>query len=165
MGTNEIGEKMKKGKLVKKVSKRENGTVRIQHDVSKPVITDQSDANSADINVIMANYAKTGVLPATREALAQYVDNTQVVSLEEAHALIKDAQDMFMQLPAEIRKLMDNDPAKMEQFIADPKNKDILVKNGIIEEALGGGSAGGESASPKQQTSEASKSAEGAKES
>lgn len=106
--------------------------LRVKIDCSKPVLTDQSFKKSQDINNIMKQYSKTGILPSTREHLARYVDNTQVLSIEEAHEVIKNANEMFMQLPADIRKLMDNDPSKMVEYIKNPNNKEILVKHGVL---------------------------------
>lgn len=110
--------------------------IRKQFDHSEGDLTDQSDKNSCDINAIMLNYAKTGLLPVTQQKVARYIDNTQIMPLEEAHALIQDAKNLFMELPATIRKLMDNDPTKLETFIKNPENKDILLKYGVLEEKI-----------------------------
>ncbi len=106
--------------------------IRIKLNVSKPILTDQSDKKSADINNIMLQYAKTGLLPVQQEKLAQYIDNTKIMPLEEAHELIQGAKSMFDMLPAQIRKLMDNDPTKLESFIKDPENMDILLKHQVL---------------------------------
>ena len=124
-----------KGKFAKiKKTKRKNGTYRVQIDCSEEMLTDQSDKNSADINNIVANYHKTGLLPEVRNKVARYVDNTNVMDLMEAHQFISEAKQMFMELPAHIRKLMDNDPRNLEQFISNPENKEVLVKYGVLEE-------------------------------
>lgn len=105
-------------------------------DCSEPVLTDQSYKNACDINVIMANYVKTGMLPQTNSAEPRYVDNTLVPSLEVAHNIVKQAQEAFETLPPYIRKLIDNDPSKLESFIADPENSHLLIKYGLaIEKA------------------------------
>jgi hypothetical protein len=115
--------------------KRENGTYRL---ASQPVgksMTDQSDKNMTDINLIMERYAKTGVLPQTQQKLEQYLDMTQLPSYMEAHARIKAAEAMYMELPAQIRKDMGNNPANLEAYVQDPANKDMLEKYGIIEKS------------------------------
>lgn len=108
---------------------------RVSLDLSKPVITDQSAKKMTDINNIMLQYSKTGLLPVQKEKLARYIDNTKIMPLEEAHALIQGAKQQFMELPAQLRKLMDNDPTKLVSFIQDPENKEILLKHGILEKA------------------------------
>lgn len=114
-------------------TKRKNGTVSVAIDCSHPKLTDQSDKASADINNIMRVYQKTGVLPHVKEKIARYVDNTQVVSLEEAFNISKNAQEAFQSLPSDVRKLMDNDPTKLVDFLNDPKNEELLVKHDILE--------------------------------
>lgn len=111
-----------------------NGSRRSSIDCSEPKLTDQSDAKSADINHIMKVYQKTGVLPHTKAKLAVYVDNTGLPSLEEAHSMVQSAKEAFMELPSNIRKLMDNDPTKLVGFINDPQNQGILIEYGIIDE-------------------------------
>lgn len=105
---------------------------RVSLDCSKPVLTDQSDLNSSNINTIMQNYAKTGLLPVQQDRIAQYVDNTEIPSLEEAYEQIAHAHSLFMELPAKIRKMMDNDPAQLSEFLQDPDNKEILIKHKIL---------------------------------
>lgn len=95
--------------------------------------TDQSYKKMCDINLIVANARKTGVLSHETEKIAYYIDNTTIPSLLDAQNLIRNAQESFMSLPSQIRKLMDHDPTKLVEFINDPENKDILVKHGILE--------------------------------
>ncbi len=119
-----------------KTEKRKNGTTRymsIPHGASK---TDQSDKNMVNINTIMANYAKTGLLPQFPEKIAQYVDTTQIPSYMEAQEQIRHASELFNQLPSKIRKDMDNNPANLETYITNPENQDLLFKYGIIEKKV-----------------------------
>ncbi len=107
--------------------------VRTQKDCSGKVLTDQSYKKMCDINSIVANYKKTGVLSHQKEKIAQYMDNTEIPSLMEAHELLRDAKDAFLALPSQIRKLMDHDPKNLIGFIQNPENSDLLLKYGIIE--------------------------------
>ena len=104
----------------------------ISIDCSEPKITDQSYKNMCDINVIMANYAKTGVFGHVNSLEPRFIDNTTIPNLEDAYAIVTRAENMFYELPADIRKLMDNDPSNLEAFVQNPENADILLKNGII---------------------------------
>ena len=105
-------------------------------DFSKPVKTDQSAKNMSDINNIMEIYSKTGVLPQTKQKIAQYIDNTEIPSLMEAHEQIAHAKQLFMELPARLRKQMDNDPRQLETFITDPENTEVLTKYGLLEKKI-----------------------------
>lgn len=93
---------------------------------------DQSFKNSCDINIIMEQYAKTGLLPQTTQIPPSFIDCTQVPSLETAFDIVNSAVNAFYELPPIIRKAMDNDPSKLENFIADAKNRDLLIQHGVL---------------------------------
>lgn len=95
--------------------------------------TDPSFKKSACINNIVDTYKKTGHLPTNRRAEPIYSDTTNVpLSLNAAFDLVQTAVDRFYELPAVVRKMMDNDPTKLEEFISNPKNKDICLEHGIL---------------------------------
>jgi hypothetical protein len=96
-------------------------------------LTDQSDKNYLDINNIMKHYAKTGVLPQFKEKIAQYLDVSSLPSYMEAHEQIQAAKELFYKLPSDVRRLADNNPAKLEQVINNPDYSDLLYKHGLIE--------------------------------
>lgn len=106
----------------------------VNHDFSEPQITDQSYTNACDINVIMAQYAKTGMLGHISVKTPTYQDNTIIPTLMDSFNIVNEAYDQFLQLPPTIRKLMDNNPANLEIFINNPENADILKKHGILVE-------------------------------
>lgn len=108
--------------------------IRVGIDCSSPVLTDQSSKKSSDINHIMLQYSKTGLLPVDQRKVASYMDNTEIPDLMEAQAQIRAARELFMELPAKIRKMMDNDPTKLVEFLNDKENHDILKKHNILEE-------------------------------
>ena len=113
--------------------KRENGTCRLCSVPQGASLTDQSDKNMSDINVIMKNYAKTGLLPQFKEKVEQYLDVTELPSYMDAHARISEAKRLFSELPAQVRNAMLNDPANLEPFIADPRNMEFLIEHGVLE--------------------------------
>jgi len=105
---------------------------RITIDCSEPKITDQSYKSMCDVNNIMANYAKTGMLSHTTTIQPSYIDNTLIPSLEHAHDIVNAATRAFYELPPTIRKLMDNNPQNLENFVQDPENYQMLEKHGIL---------------------------------
>lgn len=123
-----IEEKTKKFKITNHSELRKRHSIN----VSSPKKTDQSDKNMTDINNIMLQYMKTGVLPSTQTKVARYIDNTEIMPLEQAHEQIQHAKELFYELPATIRKLMDNDPAKLHSFTTNPENYDLLVKYKMV---------------------------------
>lgn len=114
------------------VTNRKDGTRRVQYDCSHDkLLTDQSSATEADINNIMAYHKKTGMLPQV-VSIGDYRDNSDIPSLEDAFKLCKDAQDLFYALPPSVRKLVDNDPAQLENLLSDPHYADLLIKEGVL---------------------------------
>lgn len=108
---------------------------------TEPSLTKQSMAAECDINVIMAKYQRTGVVPQLVNGV--YEDVSNVTSYHDAMQTILDAQDMFMQLPAVVRKAFDNDPAMLLAAVEDPESHDMLRELGL----LNGDPEGGETQS------------------
>lgn len=106
---------------------------RHQVDCSSPIITDQSDAQSTDINYIMEQFQKTGQFTHVTKALPKYQDNTLAIPLEQAQDMLNEAKTLFMQLPAQLRSIMQNDPTKLHDFISNPENTDLLIKYKLIK--------------------------------
>lgn len=109
---------------------------RVALDLGKVLKTDQSFKKMCDINSIVKNYQKTGILSHQKEKLGQYIDNTKIPSLMDAQVLLRDAKEAFLSLPSDMRKLMDHDPTKLVEFIQNPKNKQMLLDNGILEKKV-----------------------------
>lgn len=101
-------------------------------DLSEPKMTDQSFKKACDINNIIKTYSATGHLPHITSAVPKYQDNTTIPTLEASFDIVNQAYDQFYQLPPTIRKLMDNDPAKLESFISDTRNHNALIEHGVL---------------------------------
>jgi len=107
-------------------------TIETSIDFSEqPLLTDQSDLKSSDINVIMKQYAARGENPHLDPSQFRYEDVSNLPTLETMFDIVNNAQNEFMKLPADIRRLMDNDPSQLENFISDANNADHLVKYGL----------------------------------
>lgn len=108
---------------------------RVQIDCSteqKKVV--QKHKTSCDINFIVEQYRKTGTFPSPLDRQALYLDTTAIPDLASAMTVVSQARQAFMELPSPLRKLMDNDPTKLEAFISDAENYEILKKYGVVEE-------------------------------
>lgn len=116
-----------------KITKRENGSRRVQIKCDDKSLTDQSSKKMCDINLIMKQYQKTGLLPQFNSKLGQYLDISDVVSFEDAHSIIQMGKELFYELPSEVRKMMDHDPSKLESFISNEANYEICLKHGLVE--------------------------------
>lgn len=98
----------------------------------EPSMTRQEFKDEADINVLMANYERKGVMPYFPAREPVYLDWTQMPqSLLEFHEFIAQADEDFMRLPAVVRKEFDNDPYRFVEFASDPGNIDQLRQWGL----------------------------------
>ncbi|AXH76072.1 MAG: DNA pilot protein [Microviridae sp.] len=94
--------------------------------------TKQSFREESDINNVMARYRKTGILPETRDRVAQYLDVSEADYLE-AQLVVAGASSMFHGLPAEVRFRFHNNPSEFLAFMNQPENLDEAVRMGVIE--------------------------------
>jgi len=79
-------------------------------------MTQQSFAESCDINNIMAKYQKTGVVDHVAKFNANYHDCSSL-TFTESQMIIASAQNMFNELPAAARKAFNNQPAEFLDFV------------------------------------------------
>jgi hypothetical protein len=92
-----------------------------------PSLTRQEFAEECDINILMAKYEKTGILPSNVNANEpRYLDVSDVPDLMVAHQVLQDATTAFMSLPATIRRDFDNDPIKFINYAENPENIEKL---------------------------------------
>lgn len=96
-----------------------------------PTLTVQSSKDECDINVIVKRYLRTGELPGVRQGV--YADISGLTDLRDAIHMVNDAEQAFMELPAELRREFDNDPTKLVEFAADPRNRDRAIELGLVD--------------------------------
>lgn len=97
--------------------------------------TIQSQAEDADINVIVRRFGVTGVMPGG-VIPPTYGDFTGVFDYQSAQNAVIQAREAFLRVPAEIRKRFDNDPQAFVDFCSDEKNLDEMRKMGLAVEAI-----------------------------
>lgn len=99
---------------------------------SKPSLTQQHFKDECDINHIVATYQETGIMPqGNREPL--FGDFAGIpTSFQESQNLFKEAQDKFYSLPSDLRKMLDNSPQKLLEFMSNPANSEACVKFGLF---------------------------------
>ncbi len=97
--------------------------------------TKQSEAKATNINTIVAQYDRTGILPSDgREAL--FADVSDAPDYRTALDLIQKADELFMDIPAAVRARFENDPAIFLDFTSDPANRDEMVEMGLLEKPV-----------------------------
>ncbi|QCQ84776.1 internal scaffolding protein [Blackfly microvirus SF02] len=97
-------------------------------DISRAV---QDQRDEVDINTIVRRFGLTGQLPDAVRA-PEFGDFTGAMDYQSSLNAIRAAQDSFMEMPAELRTRLDNDPQQFLEFVADPKNVDELKKYNLV---------------------------------
>lgn len=104
------------------------------NDPASRSVTNQSDKDSTDLNLIFAKYEKTGLIPDIitgdmRKPI--FGDFTLVPDFTTMQRNIARTQQAFDALPASIRDEFKNDPQALIEFLADSKNDEKAVKLGL----------------------------------
>ena len=95
--------------------------------------TEQHHKKECDVNEIIKKYDKTGLITHISKFEAKYGDLSGA-EFQLMQNKVATAKNMFNELPAEIRKEFDNDPAKLLSFMDDPENRDKAIELGLINE-------------------------------
>lgn len=106
--------------------------VRSSITFTRPSLTDQSAKRGTDVNVIMEQYALTGMLPQQTLIPPSYQDNTLIPPLEASLEAQKRANELFLSLPLDVRTRLHHDPENLANFIADPANKEYCIQQGLL---------------------------------
>jgi len=93
--------------------------------------THQEEAAACDINNIVRQYLKTGTVSHLAKREGFYADLSGI-DFKEAITLVEEAKSSFDSLPSAIRKRFNNSPVDFVEFIADPANKQVAQKMGLI---------------------------------
>lgn len=86
-----------------------------------PGLTKQSHKDECDVNLILRNFVKTGVIAFTNRNQPMYGDIPST-DFHEAMNTVAQATQMFDQMPAVLRKRFANDPGVFLEFIQNPDN-------------------------------------------
>lgn len=92
----------------------------------------QSFKDEVDINNIMAKYDRQDAIDLLKaQVTGRYVDLASYGDYHAACNKVLAADAAFLELPAKIRNIFDNDPAKFLEFVHDPKNSEKAVEIGL----------------------------------
>jgi len=101
-----------------------------------PTPTQQHAKAECDINNILRQYDRTGLITHVNRATAQYGDFTAVNEYQESLNRVMSAQDAFMALPSAIRKQFENDPGAFFEFATNPANAEHMIEMGLAERPI-----------------------------
>lgn len=97
-----------------------------------PSRTLQEPKDSCNINLIMQRYQETGMINHLSNKQPIYDDVSAVGDYQSCLEVVERAQEAFAQLPSDLRKTLDNNPANLIGYISNPDNLDACVKFGLV---------------------------------
>lgn len=95
----------------------------------------QSAEEESNINTIVRRFGISGELP-NQVAMPVSGDFTNIPDFHTAMNLVRQAQEEFVRVPAEIRARFNNDPGRFMDFFDDPANYDEALKLGLVNVRL-----------------------------
>lgn len=102
-------------------------------------------ADQCDLNRIVKRYAQTGVWDHLSPRQPTYGDFTGARSLDEAYELVRQAEEEFYSLPADVREKAANDPVRFLEMLASEDGAEILRQAGLpIGDSPAAGASGPE---------------------
>lgn len=101
-------------------------------DASKDGMTVQAPTEEVDINKIMARVLK-GQPVMTSAGQPFYGDVSEFGGLQEAIMKVREAEELFMQYPADLRERFENNPVKFVEFMEDPENIKEAIDLGLAK--------------------------------
>lgn len=99
--------------------------------------TKQSFADECNINKIMKQYERTGLITHENSMHPVYGDFSNVDDYQTSMNKVIAAQDDFDNLSARVRKRFGHDPAELIEFMADEKNLDEAISLGLVPKPKG----------------------------
>lgn len=93
--------------------------------------TQQQFKEESDINEIVRRFGLTGEMP-DNPRVPQYGDFEEVTDFQSAMNAVRQAEEGFMELPADVRARFANDPQRLMDFLADEANRDEARKLGLV---------------------------------
>lgn len=96
--------------------------------------TQQHFAEEVDINTIVKRFGLTGQLPDVVR-VPRYGDFTGITDYHSAMNAVRQAEEGFMELPAELRARFQNDPQLLMEFMEDDANLEEARKLGLVNPA------------------------------
>nr|UXQ87923.1 MAG: internal scaffolding protein [Microvirus sp.] len=104
---------------------------RVSHVNRGPSRTKQSFKNECDIQNILQQFVKTGLVTHISSRAPHYADYIGVPEFQEAQNSIAAAQTAFDSLPSHIRRRFGNDPSQFLEFVHNPDNSQEIIKMGL----------------------------------
>jgi len=94
----------------------------------------QSFKDECDINQILAKYQKTGAIAHMNRHEPNY-GFCSSSDFQESLNQVREAEEMFADLPSSLRKKFGNDPANYLDFVQNPENIEEMRELGLAKQS------------------------------
>lgn len=111
----------------------ENLRVRQQYSCGTELITKQEFKDECDINNILEQYKKTGIINHIMQSQPSYLDLPSDLDYQTSLNTMEHASTAFATLPSAVRRYFDNDPARLLSALTDPAMRITLEELGILQ--------------------------------
>jgi len=105
---------------------------RVTADVGTRSRTKQSHKDECDINNILNQYKRTGIITHVQNARASYEDLPSEVDFQQSLNVIMEAEAAFDALPAKVRDSFNNDPGEFLAAFQDDSRRAQLEEFGLV---------------------------------
>lgn len=105
---------------------------RVVAEIGETTRTIQSAKAECDINNILSQYRRTGIITHVSNNRPTYGDLPSDLDYQQAMNTLLEAQGAFAGLPSKVRDYFANDPARLLVALADPEQADKLREFGIL---------------------------------
>lgn len=128
---------------------RRSSRIRVSFSCGDEVITKQSHKAECDINNILKQYQRTGIITHVQNARPTYEDLPSNIDFQQAMNTVLEAERAFLALPGKVRAHFDNDPERFLAAFYDPNQLDTLRGFGLVPEVAAVGGAAAPPAEPE----------------
>lgn len=97
------------------------------------LITKQSPKDECDINKILTQYKKTGIITHISNNQSYFADLPDSLDYQESLQILESAETSFSALPARVRDEFSNDPGLFLAAFGDPTKAERLRELGLLK--------------------------------
>lgn len=109
-----------------------NGRVACSFETTGESMTQEHFREETEILNIIKRHDRNGVIDHINRGKAIYGDFSEVTDYRDMIHKLREADSAFAQVPSDIRKRFENDPAKFFHFVTDNNNRKELEEMGLV---------------------------------
>lgn len=107
--------------------------LRVQLSCGTELITKQEFKDESDINNILTQYKKTGIINNIMQQQPIYSDLPDDLDYQNSLHITSQASEAFDTLPATVRRYFQNDPQQLLAAIGNPDMRTTLEELGVLQ--------------------------------